>query len=71
MQSNVRTYDQKTCADHNRLHLDVQIHGESNSEVVGISERLSQQPRPLFRDLSHLRTAILRKNLQSKCIRYK
>lgn len=63
-QPHLRTYNEETCTDHDRLHLDVQVHGELDAEVVRVSERLAQKPRPLLADFANLARLVHRQDLQ-------
>ncbi len=58
-----RTHDEEAGAEEDGLHLDVQIDGEVDAEVVRIGEGLAHETGPLLRHFAHLRGAVGRVHL--------
>lgn len=65
-QRHLCTYDEETCTDHDRLHLDVQVHGELDPEVVRIGERLPEKSGPLLADFADLARLVHRQDLHTR-----
>ena len=53
-----RTHDEEAGSEEDGLHLDVQIDGEVDAEVVRIGEGLAHETGPLLRHFAHLRGAV-------------
>ena len=58
-----RTHDEEAGSEEDGLHLDVQIVGEVDAEVVRIGEGLAHETGPLLRHFAHLRGAVGRVHL--------
>lgn len=65
-QRHLCTYDEETCTDHDRLHLDIQVNGELDPEVVRIGERLPEKSGPLLADFADLARLVHRQDLHTR-----
>lgn len=52
----IETYDKEDCTQTDRLHFDIEIERETNTEMIWIREHFTRQPRPLFRYFTHICT---------------
>lgn len=57
-------YDEKAGPEENSFDLHIQINGEVDAEVVGVSEGLLHHPGPLLTDPAHVGGLIHRQNLK-------